>query len=565
MKQWKTYKIVIFVLMCVSINTVGRMAAALWNLPLWLDTVGTMMCAYVGGPVCGCIVGFCSNMIYGIFRHISFAYSLVSAGIGVLVGIAAKKGLMKSFSGMMMIGGWCAALSIFISVPLNIMFNSGLTGNMWGDGVVHYMQERGLPKALCLIAGQSYVDFLDKVLSILLVFIILNLYTFLSFRKNLHAAGAEPNEDAAMEALLEAEEKLAKEEMLLVLALAAAGSLALFPVKTEAKPQISYGDYVQTIYSSSNGLPCGEANDIEQTKDGILWIGTYAGLYRYNGSEFKWMDEYDSVRNVNCLYVDPEGRLWIGTNDNGLSIAINEKIVNVVDEDGGLPSNSVRCIIQSADGYYYIGTTGSMQILSLSSGLKSINTLWEVNYADDISADGMGNVSTVTSDGRLFLLNGGQIKSSLRVEGGDEVFCCCEFDGDGLLLAGTTRNTVYVYDVSEGYFNEVSSFSCEDLISLNDLHFMESGEMFIAADNGIGYMDADHVFHSVNTNEFNNSIDNMLVDYQGNLWYTSSRLGLLRLSASPFRDIYSTAGISSKVVRNVRPYCSKDYRHIELS
>lgn len=80
-----------------------------------------------------------------------------------------------------------------------------------------------------------------------------------------------------------------------------------------------YNGYVHTVYSSDNGLPCGEANDIVQTKDGILWVGTYAGLYRYNGSEFRWMD-FDSVRNVNCLFADEEGRLWIGTNDNGVSI-----------------------------------------------------------------------------------------------------------------------------------------------------------------------------------------------------------------------------------------------------
>ncbi len=58
------------------------------------------------------------------------------------------------------------------------------------------------------------------------------------------------------------------------------------------------------------------ANDIVQTNDGVLWIGTYGGLYRYNGSEFRWVDEYESVKTVNCLYTD-EGRLWVGTNDSG--------------------------------------------------------------------------------------------------------------------------------------------------------------------------------------------------------------------------------------------------------
>ena len=112
--------------------------------------------------------------------------------------------------------------------------------------------------------------------------------------------------------------------------------------------------YIQTVFSGENGLPCGHANAIAQTNDGILWIGTYAGLYRYNGSEFRLMSDFDSVKNVNCLYADKEGRLWIGTNDHGGVISINNKVANVVDTSNGLPSDSIRSITQCSDGNYYI-------------------------------------------------------------------------------------------------------------------------------------------------------------------------------------------------------------------
>lgn len=57
-----------------------------------------------------------------------------------------------------------------------------------------------------------------------------------------------------------------------------------------------YSSYLQTVYGRENGIPGGCANDIVQTNDGILWIGTYGGLYRYNGKEFVWIDEYDSIK-----------------------------------------------------------------------------------------------------------------------------------------------------------------------------------------------------------------------------------------------------------------------------
>ena len=60
------------------------------------------------------------------------------------------------------------------------------------------------------------------------------------------------------------------------------------------------------------------------------------GLYRYSGNTFRFMNNFSDVKNVNCLYTDEEGRLWIGTNDNGVSIAINENIENTITEIEGL-------------------------------------------------------------------------------------------------------------------------------------------------------------------------------------------------------------------------------------
>ena len=69
--------------------------------------------------------------------------------------------------------------------------------------------------------------------------------------------------------------------------------------------------YIQKQYSKDEGLLSGEANDIAQTKDGKLWIGTYAGLFKYDGVKFVCFQDISSVKSVNCLYVDEEGRLYV--------------------------------------------------------------------------------------------------------------------------------------------------------------------------------------------------------------------------------------------------------------
>lgn len=101
-----------------------------------------------------------------------------------------------------------------------------------------------------------------------------------------------------------------------------------------AEPDFSH--YFKTVFDGANGLPGGIANDIDQTKDGVLWIGTYGGLYRYSGSAFQWMSNMEAVKTVNCLYSDESGRLWIGTNDNGVSLCIGQEITNTLNKSSGL-------------------------------------------------------------------------------------------------------------------------------------------------------------------------------------------------------------------------------------
>ena len=533
MKRWKTWQIGLFVVLCILLNYAGTLVTARVDLPLWLDAFGTVLCAYAGGPVCGAIVGLASNLIFGMMNDRVYVYALTSVAIAVVVGLYARKHRLDSMLNTMTAAALTAFVAVCISVPMNILFFGGSTGNVWGDGVIGFMRERGVPLILCRILGQLYVDFLDKFLTLLALHILLRLIRWVRRRR-------EARHHAAAQALAGA--------LALLLVLGAAG---LSPARAEEASANEYNDYVQTIYSSNNGLPCGEANDIAQTNDGILWIGTYAGLYRYNGRQFDWMDGYESVRNVNCLYVDEEGRLWIGTNDNGLSICINERISNVVDQSQGLPSNSVRSIIQSTDGYYYVGTTSSMQVLTLKNGLKRVNALREIYYADQIAADREGHVATITSDGRMFLLQGGMILSSIQLPQGEEEFNSVCFDPEGVLLAGTTTNHIYVYEIGEGWFDEKTVRTCEGIKHINDLCYVDDGELFISADNGVGHINRDSEFEQINTNDFNNSIDNMLIDYQGNLWFTSSRLGLLRMAPSSFRDVYSTAGMPNRVVNAV--------------
>lgn len=538
MQHRKNYQISLFVIGCILINCFGKWIAAVLKLPVWMDSFGTVCSAYALGPFCGAVVGTATNVIYGFYHKASYIYALTNITVGVLTGYYAAKGYLRDFFKTMSLSFLITILSIVVSVPLNYVFFGGKTGNIWGDGVSDLLGQMGMHSWMRGVIGEFYVDFLDKVVTLVALYVGLRIWHgYKACQKKETAHNISPNHI-----------KTGIFIGFLLLGSFFGDSVA---VSAQTTQDHSYNTYVQTIYNDANGLPGGKANDIAQTKDGILWIGTYGGLYRYNGSRFQWMDHYDSVKNVNCLYTDEAGRLWIGTNDSGVSICINEEISNVIDSSQGLPADSVRCITECSDGTFYVGTSDALAIVSLSGGLSVSDIVTGITYTKSLSADQKDHVAAVTDEGSLYLLSKGKVIQHLQKKTYKAVYSCCMFDDQGRLYVGRTDNRIEVYKVKGEKLQKLRTISCGNLVNIKSLHMSENQEIFVCTDNGTGFLDGDGIYHSVKTNKFNSSIDHMLIDYQGNLWFTSSRLGLLRLCRSIFTEIFTEAGLDEDVVNTV--------------
>ena len=541
MKSGKSFRLCLFVFGCLLINCLGKLCAETFTLPVWLDAIGTVFAAYSLGPACGAIIGGASNIIYGIHSPTAFFYILTNISVGLIVGFCKKKGLLNDLFGVLSTAFAVTIASVALSLPLNYIIADGAVGNVWGDGMVALLKKLGFYDVVCHIIGQFYMDFLDKTLTMVLLFIAIKLV------RRLRESGLHKMSDKRLKNVISG--------MVVVLfafnACSAYNTVYAEGADSSLSSDYNFDKYNRIVYNGENGLPGGTANDIVQTKDGVLWIGTYGGLYRYCGNDIEWMNNLESVKTVNCLYTDEAGRLWIGTNDNGLSIFINDKISNVLNKYDGFPSNSVRCITESVNGYYYVGTTDSLVVVTLSGGLKVYDVIPEIIYTKSISADEKGNIAAVTDDGTLYLVNGTEIVAKSTMSENGETFTCCAFDENGILYTGSSGNTVETYDISGGSFNKLNSIKCGNLSQLNSLVFSNNGALFICADNGAGCVLPSGEFCPIEVNSFNSSIEHMLIDYQGNYWFTSSRLGLLCLCQSVFTEIGEYYGLSGNVVNTV--------------
>jgi diguanylate cyclase (GGDEF)-like protein len=99
--------------------------------------------------------------------------------------------------------------------------------------------------------------------------------------------------------------------------LLALGLAALLPAMACAlDPERQASQYVTRIWSTADGLPDPAVRTVIQSRDGYLWLGTHAGLVRFDGRRFVVYDRDNAGLGhdqVLALAEDPAGRIWIGT------------------------------------------------------------------------------------------------------------------------------------------------------------------------------------------------------------------------------------------------------------
>jgi signal transduction histidine kinase/ligand-binding sensor domain-containing protein len=107
-----------------------------------------------------------------------------------------------------------------------------------------------------------------------------------------------------------------------------------------------------TAWGEQHGAPA-MASALAQTADGFLWIGSAAGLVRFDGVSFVHQPSPSGAPGspgIRSLYVDRQERLWVGYIFGGASVIdVQGKVSNFLPGQG-LPEGSVISFGQTPDG-----------------------------------------------------------------------------------------------------------------------------------------------------------------------------------------------------------------------
>ena len=303
------------------------------------------------------------------------------------------------------------------------------------------------------------------------------------------------------------------------------------------------------LYNIKNGLPTSEVNAVAQTGEGFIWIGSYAGLIRYDGNTFEHYDSDVGIPNVRCLFVDRSDRLWIGTNDSGIFL-LSKGELHHWDKSDGLESLSYRWIAEGEDGLIYIGGTLGVGFVDASLQYSPIeDQRISGQMISELRAGGNGLIYGLSSTGDLFTLKDGELVSyyksgSLPFGTANSIYPDPEHPG--CLYVGT-EHSIWHGNPEQ----ETDAWKVRDIFPLSGVQGLEyiDGKLWICSRTGLGRLESRGVRLLQNI-PMNNSFYHIMTDSEGNLWVTSGRQGVMKIVPNRFTDLFDRYGIAPEVVNS---------------
>jgi ligand-binding sensor domain-containing protein len=118
-----------------------------------------------------------------------------------------------------------------------------------------------------------------------------------------------------------------------------------------------YKDGRTWSYKEVDGEPIGAVLAFAEDQDGALWIGAGHEVLIMKKGRLTKLPGWKRVPEIKVIYKDRTGRMWVGTDGDGLFEYGNGTMRAYRVEDG-LPSNQIRALLSDRRGALWIATMG---------------------------------------------------------------------------------------------------------------------------------------------------------------------------------------------------------------
>ncbi len=333
-----------------------------------------------------------------------------------------------------------------------------------------------------------------------------------------------------------------------ILALAVAWALVLVQGGTAwaLDSSRSLTQYNSQVWTSVEGLPQASVQAIAQTPDGYLWLGTRAGLVRFDGHSFTVFDPESTPglqgRSIQALHVAPDGSLWIGTDGKGLT-RYRDGVFRTLGAQEGAEGDSGNAIYSEADGTLWFATwAGVLRYDGTKTQRFDTKAGVPHNSVFGLSGDGKGTVWAATPQG-LAEFRGGRLVGTRQDLGGEPQ--CVLRDRKGVLWVGTSGG---LDRIDQG----IAHLTIKDGLLANFVNALtedREGNIWIGTEGGLNRLSRGRMDGlSAASGLAGNAVASLFEDREGNLWAGLRGVGLVRFREGAFATYTRREGLSEDVV-----------------
>lgn len=158
----------VFVPVGIGVNIVGGMLASSLKLPVFLDTIGTILAAAILGPWWGALTGGLTNIIMALQNPMDMWFAIVNIAVGLIVGFISMKFGFTKWLVVLVTGLIIAVVAPVIGTVIATYVYGGLTGggiDIFTAGLMKAGQEVFVAAFIPRVGS----NLVDKLLSVFVV------------------------------------------------------------------------------------------------------------------------------------------------------------------------------------------------------------------------------------------------------------------------------------------------------------------------------------------------------------------------------------------------------------
>jgi len=300
--------------------------------------------------------------------------------------------------------------------------------------------------------------------------------------------------------------------------------------------------YKITNWSTDDGLPSNTVVYLHQDANDYLWIGSYDGLIRFDGSRFTVFTKSNTPEiqsfHARVLVEDRDENLWIGTG-SGLVRYKNGKFTNLAEEHTFFIEN---LLVNEGNQTMWIGTRNSgLFIYDIKANTYTPNeNRFSKDLINAIISDGAGGIWVGSEKNGLGHFSNGKWTYYGHADGllNTEIISLYLDPTDGLLI-GTTSG---LFKFSE---NTIVSDARFDGLRVNRIKKDISGNLWVATVSGVHIQEQDGGWKIIDKQHglSNNDVRDIFFDSEGNIWLATYRGGLNQLKEVKFVTFSEPEGL----------------------